>query len=89
MPKPSHEKVLAAVRAEKQRCERAVTALADEMKDLGEPLRFLPYLRRAWDAALAKKKCVAQPPSAVQITAITRDLSRRSRGSRRSSRPQC
>jgi len=66
MPKPSPQKVIAAVRAEKQRCERAVTALADEMKDLGEPLRFLPYLRRAWDAALAKEKHVAQPPSAVR-----------------------
>ena len=65
MKKQTPEKVLAAVRAEKQRCERAVTALAEEMKDLGEPLRFLPYLRRAWDAALTKEKRVAQPPSAV------------------------
>lgn len=66
MKKPTQQQKLAAVRAEKQRQERAVSALADEMKDLGEPLRFLPYLRRAWDAALAKEKRVAQPPSAVR-----------------------
>ena len=54
MKKPTPEQTLAAVRKEKERCERAITALADEMKDLGEPLRFLEYLRRAWDAALNK-----------------------------------
>lgn len=74
-------KKLAAVRAEKQRQERAISALADEMKDLGEPLRFLRYLRRAWDEALAQ----TSPNVPKRHRNVVRMSSKRQRNVRRKS----